>query len=43
VWAAVTDVIRYFERHGTRSGTVPKALLTLIHFLNYYGKSGGFF
>ena len=27
VWAAVTDVIRYFERHGTRSGEVPKALL----------------
>jgi transposase len=27
VWAAVTDAVRYFERHGTRSGTVPKALL----------------
>jgi transposase len=27
VWAAVTDAVRYFERHGTRSGTVPKAML----------------
>ncbi|MDO8704710.1 MAG: IS66 family transposase [Sulfuricaulis sp.] len=27
VWAAVTDAVRYFERHGTRSGEVPKALL----------------
>jgi transposase len=27
VWTAVTDAVRYFERHGTRSGTVPKALL----------------
>lgn len=27
VWAAITPLIRYFERHGTRSGTVPKALL----------------
>jgi transposase len=27
VWAAVTDAVRYFERHGTRSGSVPKAIL----------------
>ena len=27
VWAAVTDAVRYFERHGTRSGSVPKAML----------------
>jgi hypothetical protein len=27
VWAAVTDAVRYFERHGTRSGEVPKAIL----------------
>ena len=27
VWAAVTDAVRYFERHGTRSGTVPKEML----------------
>jgi transposase len=27
VWAGVTDAVRYFERHGTRSGTVPTALL----------------
>ena len=27
VWAAVTAAVRYFERHGTRSGEVPKALL----------------
>lgn len=27
VWAAVTNTVRYFERHGTRSGTVPKEML----------------
>jgi len=27
VWASVTDAVRYFERHGTRSGSVPKAIL----------------
>jgi transposase len=27
VWACATDAIRYFERHGTRSGSVPRALL----------------
>jgi transposase len=27
VWASVTDAVRYFERHGTRSGKVPKELL----------------
>ncbi|MEI8167282.1 MAG: IS66 family transposase [Chloroflexales bacterium] len=27
VWTAVTDAVRYFERHGTRSGAVPTALL----------------
>ena len=26
-WTAVTDAVRYFERHGTRSGAVPKARL----------------
>lgn len=29
VWAAVTPLIRYFERHGTRSGAVPKEILGL--------------
>ena len=27
VWASVTDAVRYFERHGTRSGKVPKEIL----------------
>jgi len=27
VWASVTDAVRYFERHGTRSGSVPKEIL----------------
>lgn len=27
VWAAVTDAVRYFERHGTRSGQVPQTML----------------
>jgi transposase len=27
VWAAVTKLTRYFERHGTRSGQVPQTLL----------------
>ena len=27
VWAAVTRAVRYFERHGTRSGSVPKEIL----------------
>lgn len=27
VWAAVTKAEHYFERHGTRSSTVPKAML----------------
>lgn len=27
VWAVVTDTVRYCERHGTRSGTVPKEML----------------
>ena len=27
VWTAVTDAVRYFERHGTRSGIVPKTML----------------
>jgi transposase len=27
VWSAVTDDVRYFERHGTRSGKVPREML----------------
>jgi transposase len=27
VWVAATDAVRYFERHGTRSGLVPKEML----------------